>query len=69
MTRLAHSDMVEGLVETGKVSATAVPLERHGNLEDMAGLVLYLVSRAGSYTNGGVFLTDGGRLGLFASSY
>jgi hypothetical protein len=33
------------------------------------GLILYLATRAGAYTNGDVSVTDGGRLGLFASTY
>lgn len=46
-----------------------VPLERYGTVEDMAGLILFLASKAGSYINGGLFLNDGGRLTLFSSTY
>ncbi|KZS93792.1 NAD-P-binding protein [Sistotremastrum niveocremeum HHB9708] len=46
-----------------------VPLRRFGNTEDMAGLILYLASRAGAFASGGVFLTDGGALGQAPSSY
>lgn len=46
-----------------------IPEERAGDLEDMAGAALFLVSRAGAYTNGNVLVTDGGRLGVVPSSY
>lgn len=61
--------MTEGLVSKTNVSADAVPLQRNGTIEDMGGLILFLASRAGSYVNGGVHLTDGGRLGLFSSTF
>ena len=46
-----------------------VPEERIGDAEDMAGAILFLVSRAGAYINGNVLVTDGGRLGVLPSSY
>ena len=49
--------------------ADQVPLERYGQYEDLAGLILFLASKAGSYVNGGMHVTDGGRLGLFASTF
>jgi len=36
------------------------PLKRNGNTEDMAGTILYLVSRAGAWTNGTILVLDGG---------
>jgi NAD(P)-dependent dehydrogenase (short-subunit alcohol dehydrogenase family) len=36
------------------------PLKRSGTPEDMAGTILYLVSRAGAFTNGAVLTVDGG---------
>lgn len=33
------------------------------------GLILYLATRAGAYVNGNMSITDGGRLGLFPSTY
>ena len=45
------------------------PLERAGTEEDMAGLILFLASRAGAYCNGTMHLSDGGRLSMFPSTY
>ena len=45
-----------------------VPLGRMGDLQDMAGQILYLASRAGAYLNGNTILVDGGRLGNFPST-
>ena len=38
----------------------ACPLHRIGNPEEMAGVAIYLASRAGAYTNGAVIPVDGG---------
>ena len=38
-------------------------------MQDMAGTILFLASRAGSYVNGAVWLVDGGRIGTVASTY
>lgn len=46
-----------------------VPLGRIGDQQDMAGTILYLVSRAGAFLNGNVVLLDGGRLGTFPGMY
>lgn len=51
------------------VLASVVPLKRTGSEEDMAGTILYLVSPAGAYANGSVWLVDGGRVVSVASSY
>lgn len=47
----------------------AVPERRAGDAEDLAGTVLFLVSRAGAYLNGNVLVTDGGRLGVVPATY
>ena len=64
-----YLEMIDALIPNGPVSPAMVPMERFGTVEDMGGLILYLASRAGAYANGGVFLSDGGRLGLFPSTY
>lgn len=38
----------------------ACPLQRIGKPEEMAGVAIYLASRAGAYTNGAVIPVDGG---------
>jgi NAD(P)-dependent dehydrogenase (short-subunit alcohol dehydrogenase family) len=55
--------------ETTGWPADFIPEKRTGNAEDMAGLVLFLVSRAGAYINGNVMVTDGGRLGTTPATY
>jgi len=42
-------------------AAEAVPLQRIGDPEDIAGTVVFLCSRAGSYMTGAVLPVDGGR--------
>ena len=46
-----------------------IPATRSGDEEDMAGVILWLASRAGAYINGCVVVTDGGRLGVLPASY
>lgn len=52
----------------GSISNAFTPLERVGSEEDMAGVVLFLASRAGSYIDGTVLLNRGGRGGHLLSS-
>ncbi|PAV18865.1 NAD P-binding protein [Pyrrhoderma noxium] len=67
---LYPSEMSQGLVnQSGTFPASEIPIGRIGNAQDMGGLVLFLVSKAGGYVSGGVHVTDGGRLGLFASTF
>lgn len=53
----------------GNVKKSEIPATRGGDEQDMAGLVLWLCSRAGSYINGCVVVTDGGRLSVVPASY
>ena len=57
------SRMTAGVLERhGPAVETACPLGRLGRPEDMAGIAIYLASRAGAYTNGAVIPVDGGTL-------
>jgi NAD(P)-dependent dehydrogenase (short-subunit alcohol dehydrogenase family) len=47
-------------------SVEKVPAKRAGNLDDLAGIVLFLVSKAGAYVHGRSITIDGGRT-LFAN--
>ena len=44
----------------GEAIAAAAPLRRIGRDDDMAGVAIYLASRAGAYVNGAVIPVDGG---------
>jgi NAD(P)-dependent dehydrogenase (short-subunit alcohol dehydrogenase family) len=67
------SEMANGPLEKffpgGVFPKTFVPAERTGTIEDMAGTILYLTSRAGAYLNGNVVVTDGGRISVMPSTY
>ncbi|TCD65820.1 hypothetical protein EIP91_002170 [Steccherinum ochraceum] len=65
---IVMTPMTEGLIPDATVKAS-VPLQRAGDINDMGGLILFLASRAGSYVNGVVHITDGGRLTSFPSTY
>jgi NAD(P)-dependent dehydrogenase (short-subunit alcohol dehydrogenase family) len=53
------ADVFGGLVEK-------TPAKRAGGLDDLAGVVLFLVSKAGAYVHGISVAIDGGRT-LFAN--
>lgn len=59
--------MVSG--PTDGFSFDAVPAGHKGDFDDIAGVVLYLVGRAGAYVDGNVQVADGGRLSIFPASY
>ena len=50
------------LARHGAAVEAACPLGRLGRPEDMAGIAIYLASRAGAYTSGAVIPVDGGTL-------
>ena len=52
--------MAATLEEFGEDIAAAAPLRRIGRPDDMAGVAVYLASRAGSYVTGAVIPVDGG---------
>ncbi|KIV98507.1 uncharacterized protein PV09_09684 [Verruconis gallopava] len=53
----------------GSISSSIVPLTRIGTIEDVAGSILFLCSRAGAYINGMCLNSDGGRLGVVPATY
>ncbi|KAF4971993.1 hypothetical protein FSARC_1323 [Fusarium sarcochroum] len=66
------SEMTADQIEHRKTAGwpkSVVPEERPGDEQDIAGAVLFLVSRAGAYINGNVLVTDGGRLGIVPATY
>lgn len=44
----------------GDAIAAAVPVRRIGRADDMAGIAVFLASRAGAYVNGAIIPVDGG---------
>lgn len=73
------SEMTEGMMKSqgkyesynieGTWDKEVIPATRSGDEEDMAGVILWLCSRAGAFTNGCVVVTDGGRLSVLPSTY
>jgi NAD(P)-dependent dehydrogenase (short-subunit alcohol dehydrogenase family) len=52
--------MAQTLRTFGKLIVESCPLKRIGEPEDMAGVAIYLASRAGAYVTGAVIPVDGG---------
>jgi NAD(P)-dependent dehydrogenase (short-subunit alcohol dehydrogenase family) len=52
--------MAATLEAFGEAIAASAPLRRIGRDDDMAGIAIFLASRAGSYLNGAVIPVDGG---------
>jgi NAD(P)-dependent dehydrogenase (short-subunit alcohol dehydrogenase family) len=52
--------MAETLKRFHNAIVNSSPLRRIGEPEDMAGVAIYLASRAGSYVTGAVIPVDGG---------
>ncbi|KAF2266804.1 WD40 repeat-like protein [Lojkania enalia] len=61
------SVMTEGI--DPRYGTSEIPQGRMGNVNDIAGLTLFLVGKSGAYINGTVQLTDGGRLSVWPSTY
>jgi NAD(P)-dependent dehydrogenase (short-subunit alcohol dehydrogenase family) len=61
---LFPSQMTAKVIETmGEQIAQGTPLKRHGRPEDMAGVAIYLASKAASFVTGVVIPVDGGITG------
>ena len=54
------SDMNKAVRDHGDEIAKRVPAQRIGTDEDLAGLAIYLASRAGDYVVGNTIAVDGG---------
>ncbi|KAF2686616.1 NAD(P)-binding protein [Lentithecium fluviatile CBS 122367] len=52
-----------------KFGTAQVPQGRMGGVGDVAGVLLFLVGKGGAYVNGSAQLMDGGRLGVFPTTY
>ena len=61
------SDMTAGAPTVFPVSQ--IPHGKPGEYGDMAGLILYLVGKSGSYVNGNVSVLDGGRISVMPATY
>ncbi len=60
---LVETHFSKVLIETEaiyNIALQSLPLNRHAQPSEMAGLALYLASDASSFTTGGVFVCDGG---------
>ncbi|CAG8958989.1 hypothetical protein HYFRA_00012148 [Hymenoscyphus fraxineus] len=66
---LFPSDLAAGIIGDGVFTRDQIPLERVGDEEDMAGVILFMASRAGAYCSGNVMTIDGGRMSVLPCSY
>jgi len=57
------------ITEEGAFSRSYQPAERAGGQDDMAGVTLYMTSKAGAFLNGSVILVDGGKLATMPATY
>ncbi|KAI1413061.1 short chain dehydrogenase [Hypoxylon sp. FL1857] len=72
---LFPSEMAQNLIGDRDPSKEAfenpayIPARKFGGDDEMAGSVLYLASKAGSFCNGFILVNDGGRLATMLSAY
>ncbi|PCH01684.1 Glucose/ribitol dehydrogenase [Penicillium occitanis (nom. inval.)] len=57
------------VTEVGAFSRSYQPAERAGGEQDIAGVILYLASKAGDFVNGSVLLVDGGKIATMPATY
>ncbi|PMS24540.1 oxidoreductase [Paraburkholderia rhynchosiae] len=58
---MMNTDLAHAMPEADKIRImTGIPLNRFGDLEEIAALVSYLTSRAGAYITGATLTIDGG---------
>lgn len=62
MTEAAQSSSFDDPQHPMYEAIRSNPIKRSGTVDDFAGLILFLCSRAGAYLNGTTLVTDGGRL-------
>lgn len=63
------SEMSISLIGDGVFPKKKIPAQRSVTEEDVAGCIMYMTSQAGSYCNGNVVVSDGGRLSVTPATY
>jgi len=61
MRAAAADDSAVTLEQTKQSFAARIPLQRYGNPEEVANMMLFLASDESSFCTGGVYMVDGGR--------
>jgi 3-oxoacyl-[acyl-carrier protein] reductase len=57
--------MIKGMLENEKnatVVLKSIPMRRYGEVKDVAGVILFLVTEASSYLTGVIIPIDGGMM-------
>ncbi|KAK2757117.1 hypothetical protein FQN54_005087 [Arachnomyces sp. PD_36] len=67
--RYEKDDIPNKGLNEGSFGVDQIPLTRSGSEEDIAGVILWLAGRTGSYVNGNIVISDGGRLAVHQATY